>query len=618
MPRNPRNLETLQKDTIFGNEITSTARITKMNMILIGDGHSGVAQKNSLKNPVEDKYDVVITNMPYSQKTEYGSYYDLPSDNGDSICIQHCIKSIDKSSENGRMAVVVPEGFLFRKDMQKTREYLLNRCYLKSIISLPQGVFLPYTGVKANILFCTDIKKKKKQVKFWYFNVKNDGYSLDSHRRKLEGETDLQKFLAYRNIDVQEKKDVLSVGFSEISMEEVEKNDLVLSGNRYKKFFDYSKIPWEIKKMSEICEFISGYAFKSSDLKSIKEKEIYLPVIKIGNLTENGIVDINNVQYFEYNNDLERYLIQNNDILIAMTGATVGKVGISNKQNLLLNQRVGIIRTKTEKLLQSYLARLLLSENFYKYCQELALGGAQGNISGNQILNFEIPLPSTEKQQELVNELDNYQKIVDNACGLIKYYKPQINIDGKWDTILLEKIGSFQYGYTAIAKEKGDARFIRITDIDDSGKLKYDDIKYVKITKDNQQYILKKGDLLVARTGATFGKTLLFEEDNPSVFASYLIRISLDSNKVIPAYYWIYAQSEDYWKKAKVLVGGTGQPQFNANVIKNILVPIPPMEKQKELVGKIRKEQSLIEPSKKIVELFENKIQEKLNFIWGK
>jgi len=75
--------------------------------------------------------------MPYSQKTEYGSYYDLPTNNGDSVCIQHCIKAIDKTSENGRMALVVPEGFLFRKDLQKTREYLLDRCVLKSIISLP-------------------------------------------------------------------------------------------------------------------------------------------------------------------------------------------------------------------------------------------------------------------------------------------------------------------------------------------------------------------------------------------------------------------------------------------------------------------------------------------------
>lgn len=161
----------LREETIYGNEITNTARITKMNMILAGDGHSNIHMKDSLANPtyidkikydndgniVRDAdgnieysseysgiYDIVLANMPYSQKTKHGNLYDLPSTNGDSICVQHCMKAINSASENGRMALVVPEGFLFRKDLAKTREYLLNNCQLQSIISLPQGVFLPY------------------------------------------------------------------------------------------------------------------------------------------------------------------------------------------------------------------------------------------------------------------------------------------------------------------------------------------------------------------------------------------------------------------------------------------------------------------------------------------
>ncbi|MFR3304020.1 MAG: N-6 DNA methylase [Faecalibacterium prausnitzii] len=58
------------------------------------------------------------------------------------------------------MAIVVPEGFLFRKDLAKTREYLLDHCQLQSIISLPQNVFLPYTGVKTDIIYATKVNKK--------------------------------------------------------------------------------------------------------------------------------------------------------------------------------------------------------------------------------------------------------------------------------------------------------------------------------------------------------------------------------------------------------------------------------------------------------------------------
>ena len=146
----------LREETIYGNEITNTAKIAKMNMILAGDGHSNIYMKDSLANPTyidkvmyDEKgniirdaegnikysseysgiYDVVITNMPYSQKTNYGNLYDLPGSyksNGDSICVQHCIKAVNSMAANGRMALVVPEGFLFSKVLKKAREYLLN------------------------------------------------------------------------------------------------------------------------------------------------------------------------------------------------------------------------------------------------------------------------------------------------------------------------------------------------------------------------------------------------------------------------------------------------------------------------------------------------------------
>lgn len=204
MARTSANLTLLREHTVYGNEITNTARITKMNMILAGDGHSNIKMKDSLAHPIdgsetyEDEdgvihhrgFDIVLANMPYSQKTKHGSLYDLPSTNGDSICVQHCIKAVNSAAPDGRMALVVPEGFLFRKDLTKIREYLLDRCQLQSIISLPQGVFLPHTGVKTDIIYATKVNQKVassgKRKSFWYFNVKSDGYTLDNHRRKLK------------------------------------------------------------------------------------------------------------------------------------------------------------------------------------------------------------------------------------------------------------------------------------------------------------------------------------------------------------------------------------------------------------------------------------------------
>ena len=102
------------------------------------------------------------------------------------------------------MAIIVPEGVLFRKDMKKTREYLMKHCHIDYIISLPQGVFMPYTGIKTNILYCT---KKKVNDKVWFYEIKNDGFSLDTKRSPLKERSDLDKFLSFSKIGDDDKKD---------------------------------------------------------------------------------------------------------------------------------------------------------------------------------------------------------------------------------------------------------------------------------------------------------------------------------------------------------------------------------------------------------------------------
>lgn len=111
MPQNKNSNDILKHNTVFGKEITNIARIAKMNMILIGDGHSNIEQKDSLEIPVKNEYDVVITNIPFSQTTEHGNLYDIPTENGNSICVQHCLKALNKLNTNSRAGIIVPEGF---------------------------------------------------------------------------------------------------------------------------------------------------------------------------------------------------------------------------------------------------------------------------------------------------------------------------------------------------------------------------------------------------------------------------------------------------------------------------------------------------------------------------
>jgi type I restriction enzyme S subunit len=159
---------------------------------------------------------------------------------------------------------------------------------------------------------------------------------------------------------------------------------------------------------------------------------------------------------------------------------------------------------------------------------------------------------------------------------------------------MLNEIATFKYGFTAKAADSGDFRFIRITDITDSGKLSPDDPKYVDSIESASDYLVQRGDVLMARTGATFGKTVLITDDIPAVFASFLIRIRLDEAEILPSYYWHFAQSGFYWQQANSLASRGGQPQFNANVLKDIQLPIPPLEEQERIVSILDKFDALV------------------------
>ena len=183
------------------------------------------------------------------------------------------------------------------------------------------------------------------------------------------------------------------------------------------------------------------------------------------------------------------------------------------------------------------------------------------------------------------------------------------------------KLGDFckiEYGFTDTAKNDGDTRFIRITDIDQSGYIIETDQKFINISEQSKKYLLKKNDIIITRTGATFGKTALFDKEYKAVFASYLIRLKfLKADHILPRYYLLFSQSERYWHQAHNLATGGAQPQFNGNAIKKIKISLPSLKVQKEIVAAITEEQSHVESCKKLIKIYTEKIKQKINEIWN-
>jgi restriction endonuclease S subunit len=198
----------------------------------------------------------------------------------------------------------------------------------------------------------------------------------------------------------------------------------------------------------------------------------------------------------------------------------------------------------------------------------------------------------------------------------VSNWKPKIDIDPEWESRTVSEIAKLEYGIGEVAKDSGEYRYIRITDIGENGELKNTDKKYIRETEESKKYLLKRGDVLVARTGATFGKTLYFNEDEKSAFAGFLIRLNFDNDRVLSKFYWCFAQSENYREQAKSLMTGGGQPQFNANAVGKIVLPLPSLEIQKQIVEKIEAERALVESTKKLIDIYQEKTKNVIAKLW--
>ena len=162
------------------------------------------------------------------------------------------------------------------------------------------------------------------------------------------------------------------------------------------------------------------------------------------------------------------------------------------------------------------------------------------------------------------------------------------NIPENWVWCRLGEITKIiQYGVSKSAKSEGLYRLLRITDIQ-YNKVIWENVPFTDIKeKDAENFILENGDFLFARTGATVGKSYLVEDlVEKSVFASYLIRISLLPNNNIN-YIKFFFNSEFYWQQISEKSIGIGQPNVNGTSLKKLFLPLPPLAEQHRIVEKI-------------------------------
>lgn len=615
------DLERLKFSTLYGREITTTARIAKMNLILHGDGHSGIQQINTLTNPDYvlpngeiKKFDIVITNMPFSQtitrkiakngktKTENhisSLYYNgIAKNNGDAACILHCLRAL---KEGGRMVLVVPEGFLFRKDIANVRKFLLSKAKLQSVISLPQGAFLPYTGVKTSILYFTNAHKSNDQKNYWFFETKNIGVTLDKRKRKINGDNDLKKIESSDIKKVDDKPELkdnmLETGFEIVDLDKVKNNDYNLVGNSYRK--DINEIS-DIKLFSQLLDDGLIQGEKGKTITKAKAVRGNIPVIAGG-------------QTSPYPHDQSNF--EGNVITISASGAYAGFVWYHNDP--IWASDCSIVYSGSEnKLITKYLYYILKSQQEKIYKKQR--GSGQPHIYLQDLSNIKIPLPSLEKQRGIVDELDSYQKIVNGLKQAVDNWKPFFEVNESWEILNIDRLCSLvQRGKSP---KYGDSRNQVIKSGQAKGFFEFDFTNKYYVSNDfkldHRQLVL--GDVLINSTGVgTCGRVTYFALGGGFLVDSHITILRVKQSLINPKYLLYYLGCIYGFKAIENMAqGSSGKIELNLSTIKDISIFVPPLDIQQEIVKQLEKERVIIEQQKEIIKLFQQKMQNKLNSIW--
>ena len=228
--------------SFYGFDVDITmVRLGLMNLIMHGIDNPKLDYKDSLSKSYNEigQYNIVLANPPFTGKIDKnGINPNLRVDTASSELL-----FLDRISsmlcKGGKAAVIIPEGVLFSTSNahKQTREIILKDNQLEAVISLPEGTFKPYTGVKTSILIFTKEKEKSKSwntQKVWFYELKSDGYSLDDNRRRLK-DFPLPKLKSTFDDRVKSIENDRKTHFY-VPIKEIQENGLDLSYNRYKEY----------------------------------------------------------------------------------------------------------------------------------------------------------------------------------------------------------------------------------------------------------------------------------------------------------------------------------------------------------------------------------------------
>jgi len=570
-------------------------RITQVNTYLHQFKNPKVYQYDTLSSDERwnDKFDVILANPPFMSPKggiKPHNKFSIQSSRSEVLFVDYIMSHL---KPNGRAGIIVPEGIIFQSGTayKQLRKSLVEDG-LYAVVSLPSGVFHPYAGVKTSILFFDNSAAKQKS-ELLFVKVENDGLDLGTQRRPID-KNDLPQALEILKkwkIDKKiESKLAVYVEKTKIAANE----DYNLSGDRYRITTDYTNAKWPMIELKELCEITTGR--KDANEGNPNGEYPFFTCAK-----ENTFINT-------FSFDTEALLIAGNGDVGAVTYYK-GKFDAYQRTYVLSNFKNVNVR---------YLFQILnnsLKENM----QLQKLGNTMPYIRLGMLQTFQIPLPPLELQEQLVAELDGYQKIIVGAKQIADNWKPKIDIDPKCERVILGDICDIKSGGTPKTDNKlywdgGNIPWVGSTVCKDNFVNEANQFITESGLKNSSAKKFKPETTLIALVGATIGKTgfLTFETTtNQNIAGLY----PLDLEKLIPEYLFYISRSL-YSEFIKL---GSGKFRMaNLEFLQKLAIPLPSLEVQKQIVEKIEAERALVESAKKLIDIYDQKTKDVIAKLWEK
>ncbi|MCF3623313.1 N-6 DNA methylase [Planktothrix agardhii 1801] len=625
--RDANNISTLTPDekgrmakNFLGYDISpDMVRLSLVNLYLHGFNDPHIIEYDTLTS--EDRWnqfaDVILANPPFmSPKGGIKPHkrFSIKAKRSEVLFVDYIAEHL---TPKGRAGIIVPEGIIFQsqtayKDLRK----ILVENYLVAVVSLPAGVFNPYSNVKTSILIL-DKSLAKLSDTVAFFKVENDGFGLGAQRREVTGEQltqvqiELELYLqAVRNQELTDNFE-LTLGLV-VPKEKIAANgDYNFSGERYR----------EVNSTNSKYKFIPvGEAFQKSNQTVIPESlNGSVTYIGLENITQNtGDIEGNIITENPADIKSMKNVFKPNDILYGKLRPNLNKVWLADRSGICSTDIFVIeaIEGKAHPALGAYLFR---SQIFNDTVIGQLKGAQLPRIGWSSFAEIQIPLPPIAIQQEIVTEIESYQKVINGARAVIDNYRPHIPINSDWAMFKLGEICRFiDYRGKTPTKTSSGIPLITAKNVRE-GYINPEPREFIA-TEDYDTWmtrgIPKIGDVLFT-TEAPLGNVAEINIIERFALAQRLIALCPNREILIGAFLKDLLLSKSLQDKIIAHQSGTTVYGIKASVLKEITVPVPPLEIQKAIVAEIEAEQTLVNANRELITRFEKKIQTTLNRIWG-